>query len=135
MPPAFQSPAPAAPDPSAAGLAEPPEELSPAQQAFWREWAPHALERQTLIPATAAGFRELCQQWELKEQLAVRIAKAGGAAARKVDGLLRHYTKLAQRVDASMARFSLTSFGKPADGSKKKPQAPGASPWAQVATR
>lgn len=111
-------------------LTVPPADLSGSAKTFWRHAAPEAIAARTLIPSTMVGFRELCQQWAMKEAIAKDIEKVG-AASRSADGSLRHYVKLAQRVDSSLARFKLTGFGKPADSGGAKKLSP--SPWAQVA--
>src|SRR5687767_4127776 len=73
-------------------LLEPPDDLSEAEQTCWRKLAPRAMRQRTLTDAEAPGFRELCQVFVMKEQVAARIAKAkAGAATKAVDGLLRHY--------------------------------------------
>ncbi|OFW37638.1 MAG: hypothetical protein A3J29_06080 [Acidobacteria bacterium RIFCSPLOWO2_12_FULL_67_14b] len=128
-----------------AALLEPPADLpdvssSPAlpgvvltsQQVYWRRWAPHAIEQRTLTPATAAGFRELCEVAAFKDELAARLQRFG------IDGKagaerMRTYTRLSQRLDAALGRFKLTAFGKPADGGGGRRQEPGAvNPFAQV---
>lgn len=119
--------------PQEAGLIDPPADLSPAQQEFWRRWAPFAIEQRTLIPATVAGFRELCEQFALKQVLARRI-HALGAGSEKAASRLRAYVQLAQRLDSTLARFKLTSFGKPADNAGRARQT-AANPWAQVVTK
>lgn len=53
-----------------------------------------------------------------------------GADTKEAAPYLLSYLKLAQRVDASLARFKLTAFGKPAVSDKPQPAA---NPWAQVA--
>lgn len=95
-------------------LTTPPADLPEAQHAFWRRYAPAAIEQLTLVPSTVAGFRELCERFVLKETLAARIASFKlGAASKSADALLRQYVKLAQRVEASLKEFKLTAFGKP----------------------
>jgi phage terminase small subunit len=112
-------------------LLTPPTDLTPAQQDFWRRWAPCAMEQRTLVPATIAGFRELCEQFDLKQKVARRI-QALGAGSPKAAGHLGAYVKLAQRVDSTLARFKLTGMGKPADNAGRARQT-AANPWAQVA--
>lgn len=114
-----------------AGLAEPPPDLTPAQQDFWRRWAPLAIEQRTLIPATVPGFRELCEQFTLKEALARRIQRLGPGSERAA-ARVSLYVKLAQRLDSTLARFKLTGLGKPADTAARA-RASAANPWAQVA--
>ncbi len=93
-------------------LLTPPPDLTPAQQDYWRRWAPLAVEQRTLVPATRPGFRELCEQADLKAKLARRI-HALGAGSEKAGSRLSAYVKLAQRLDSSLARFKLTGMGKP----------------------
>lgn len=115
-------------------LAIPPIDLLPAEQAFWRLYATAAVEQRTLVPSTVIGFRELCEQFALKQALAMRINKyALGAGSKSAEGPLRAYVKLAQRIDATLARFKLTAFGKPADVGAAK--TPAANPWALVAAK
>jgi hypothetical protein len=123
--------APAAPPADVAALLTPPSDLPADQQACWALYAKSAVEQRTLVPATVAGFRELCEQFAFKAAISARIQKAK-AGSKKSDGLLRHYVKLAQRLDSTLARFKLTSFGKPADGQggARKTSAP--SPWAAI---
>lgn len=123
---------PAPPADDVPALADPPADLLPDQQAFWRLYAPSAIEQRTLVPATVIGFRELCEQFALKQAIAARINTYKlGAGSKSADAALRSYVKLAQRIDATLARFKLTAFGKPADvGAAKQPVA---NPWAQVA--
>jgi hypothetical protein len=113
-------------------LLAPPADLPPAQQDFWRIYAPYAIEQRTLVAATVAGFRELCEQFALKQTIARGIQRLG-AGSSKAEGRMRNYVKLAQRLDATLARFKLTGFGKPVDagGARKA----GTSPWAQVASK
>jgi len=113
--PTVASPA-SEPEPAVAALVEPPGDLPVDQQAVWRRFAAHAVAQGTLVPATVPGFRELCEQMTFKDAIAAKIAKA--PAGRRSDGPLRHYVKLAQRVDATLARYKLTAFGKPAERDK-----------------
>jgi hypothetical protein len=53
-----------------------------------------------------------------------------GAGTREADGYLKQYGRLAQRLDASLARFKLTADGKPATPA---PAAATVNPWARVA--
>lgn len=130
--PTDPAPAPEVETGPVSALLEPPDDLSEPEQACWRKFAPRAMRQRTLTDAEAPGFRELCQVFVMKEQVAARIAKAkSGAATKAVDGLLRHYVKLGQRVDALFARFKLTAFGKPSDAAAAKPVK--ANPWASMA--
>jgi hypothetical protein len=112
-------------------LAMPPADLRPAEQALWKLYALHAIEQRTLVPATVAGFRELVEVFVLKDDLHAKIQKFGTDGKSGQDRL-RTYTRLSQRLDAALARYKLTAFGKPMDsgggGAKKAP----ANPWAQV---
>lgn len=121
-------PAPA--DAASSPLATPPEGMREAEAAVWRELAPHAIAQMTLVPGTLRGFRELCEHVVMKQSIADTIAAAGPATS-GMDALLRHYAKLAQRVDASLARYRLTAQGKPEPTAVVKPKA--ASPWAMAA--
>jgi phage terminase small subunit len=114
-----------------ASLLEPPADLIPAQQEFWRRWAPFAIEQRTLVPATVAGFRELCEQFVLKAAIARRLQRLG-PGSEKALSTMRSYVQLAQRLDSTLARFKLTGFGKPADSGGRARQA-ATNPWAQVA--
>lgn len=124
---------PPAPEAAVVDLAIPPEDLPEAQQAFWRRYAPAALEQQTLVCSTLLGFRELCEQFALKQTLAARITSYKlGAASKSADRLLRQYVKLAQRIDASLGRFKLTAFGKPVlPMTTRRPVV--SNPWTEVA--
>lgn len=128
----------AAVDPSIAVLAEPPADLSDVPPAgelttvtaksVWRLFAPLAIELGTLTPHTVPGFRELAQQYVMKEDAAARLMKYG-MGDKSGRERARSFAQLAQRLDASLARFKLTAFGKPAEGAgAKKPSA--ANPWA-----
>lgn len=112
-------------------LAIAPKKLPKDQAGFWNTYAPSAIEQGTLTPATVAGFRELCEQWAFKEKLAAAIRRKG-AATLDAQSDLRAYVRLAQRVDSSLARFKLTSFGKAVETIPIPKQKP-ANPWAQVA--
>jgi hypothetical protein len=117
----------------AATLLEPPPGVSEPEAIAWRALAPHAIAQQTLVAATRVGFRELVEQLVMKQTIADSIAKVG-ADHPGVDGLLRHYAKLAQRLDATLARFRLTGSGKPeAAAARKAPASP--SPWAMAGTK
>jgi hypothetical protein len=115
------------------GLAVPPADLSPAQREVWSRFAPHALAQRTLVPTSAPGFRELCEQFVVKQAIFRRMEKLGLASAR-AEGMRKRYEKMAQRVDATFARFKLTAFGKPAEGNAAA-RKPATNPWSQVASR
>jgi hypothetical protein len=114
-------------DSAASSLAEPPADLSDSRKAFWREWAPLAIAEGTLTDATVLGFRELSEQFVIKETLGKQCEakEPGWGEAFKL------WVKATQRVDSSMARFKLTALGKSA---APKPKAANTNPWAAVAT-
>jgi len=125
IPPAMQ----AAIDQSIASdspLLEPPADLSEARKTFWREWAPLAVAEGTLTEATVLGFRELSEQFVIKDTLGrqCEAKEPGWGEAFKL------WVKATQRVDSSMARFKLTALGKSATP-KRAPTA--VNPWARVA--
>lgn len=113
-----------------ASLLVPPRDLPRDQRKYWVRYAPLAIAQQTLIPAHIPGFRELCEQAAFKDALAkqIRKMKPESPAASET---LRHYEKLVQRLDATLARFRLTGFGRPASTSAAARKA-AASPWAAV---
>jgi hypothetical protein len=102
----------------------------PSPQDFWRQWAPLALEQRTLVPATVPGFSELCELASFKAEVAARLRKFG-SQGKEGDARQKQYAKLSQRVDATLGRFKLTAFARPADGSAAKK--PAANPFAVVA--
>jgi len=113
-------------------LADPPDGVGERAAELWRELAPHAIAQGTLVPATVQGFRELVEHVAMKQELVAKIVQAGGAAAKDADGLMRHYAKIAQRLDASLARFRLTASGKPEPSAVRVKVA---NPWAAVASK
>jgi hypothetical protein len=102
------------------------------QAEIWRRLAPLATDQGTLTAFSVPGFRELCQQLVLKDELWSKIMRFGieGKSGRDRQ---KDYARIAQRVDASLARFKLTAFGKPDDGAGAggAQQAP-TNPWAQA---
>lgn len=124
-----QPPIPDLPESDRVALSEAPLGVSEAARALWHQWAPQALAERTLTPATAAGFAQLCQQWAYVTSLAKKIDHLGPDTKEAIPYMIG-YLKLAQRLDASLARFKLTAFGKPAVSDKPKAAA---NPWAQVA--
>jgi len=114
-----------------ARLLEPPEGLSVEAQPIWRRLAGHAITERTLTPSTAAGFGQLCQQWVYLVAMDKKIRHLG-PDTKEASPYFLNYLKLAQRLDASLARFKLTAFGKPAV--LEKPKA-AANPWAQVGAK
>lgn len=107
-----------------------PRDLPRDQRKYWTRYAPLALAQQTLIPAHLPGFRELCEQAAFKDGLAKQIRKLKPESPAASD-TLRHYEKLVQRLDATLARFRLTGMGKPASAAGAARKA-AASPWAAV---
>lgn len=112
-------------------LLDPPEGLPEPASTFWRAWAPHAIERGTLDQAAAIGFRELCERYAWRRALWDRLQTLGIASA-EADRVLKRYEKASHLYDQSLARFKLTSFGKPIDGQAGKPEAPPVNPWASL---
>ncbi len=110
-------------------LLQAPDDLPELARHCWLTYAGHAVAERTLTPATAAGFRQCCQQWAYVAEIDARIQHLG-AATQDAQPYLMQYIRLSQRLDASLARFKLTAFGKPVTTDKPKPAA---NPWAQVA--
>jgi hypothetical protein len=123
------APEPPVVDVAPAGLAIPPADLPVAEQAFWARYAPIAIEQRTLVEATVAGFRELSEQFVIKDEMIKHIHVLGATSA-EADRLVKRYEKLAQRVDASLKAFKLTAFGKPVEGAK--PRQAAVNPWAAL---
>ena len=117
------------PDYDDVDLLVPPSDLMPAQRRAWRLLAPHAVEQQTLVPATLAGFRQLCRQWVMADVFAAKIGRLG-AGSQSASRFVVIALKIDQRLDATLARFKLTGFGKPAD--KKDPKGQASNTWAEV---
>jgi hypothetical protein len=114
LPPALQ-PAPAA---VTTGLEEPPADLGDREKTVWRALAPRAIAERTLIEATVPGFRELCEQLVVKEDIAA--ASAGAVNQHRWLALL---LKAQQRVDVTLDRYRLTARGQAAPP-PAKPAAP-----------
>jgi hypothetical protein len=112
-----------APPPSARpadeDLAIPPADLPADQMAIWRAYAPLAIERHTLTPATVPAFRLLCE-------LDVQKAVVGRLVDKGALGGLRTFMQLSRQVEALLARFALAPFGKPIEDAAA---APAANPW------
>lgn len=122
--------APALTDEEQASLLEPPADLkSERARGFWTFAAPHAIRQRTLTQAEVPGFRQLCTQWAFIEDLVVRLDLLG-PATKDADAAMKSYVRLSQRLDASLARFKLTAFGKPAVAEKPKAAA---NPWGAIA--
>src|SRR4051812_12153240 len=58
-------------------LLEPPTDLEASAQGVWRTYAGYAVGEKTLTEATAAGFREFCQQWVYLHELDKTIQRLG----------------------------------------------------------
>lgn len=109
-----------------AALLEPPEGLPEAQGAFWRLWAPLALERRTLTTETVPAFVLLCEL-EAKRRAIGAVLDAPGAEPSPAG--LRIFAQFSKQVEGLMGRFCLAPFGKPVAAEKPKPAA---NPFAQV---
>ena len=107
-----------------------PDGLSKEAQLVWIKLAEHAIAERTLTPATAAGFAQLCQQWVYLDALDKKIQHLG-PDTKEASPYFQTWKAVVMRVDASLARFKLTAFGKPA--TKEKPKA-AVNPWAQLGT-
>jgi hypothetical protein len=122
-PPAGSGPA----EPGAAALDAlrvPPPDLPKPQREFWAAWAPLAIERRTLVPGHAPGFRQLCRLAWVAGMMEKRLVRLG-PATEAAESLMNRYVKVEQRLESALQRFDLTGMGKPVgDGSRKK--APGA---------
>ena len=122
-------PAPAVTSEERAGLLEPPDGLSVAEAKHWRALAPQAIARSTLVPATEAGFRELCARLAQVEAFDAKIVLVG---ADTLDALpfLKERRSWAKELNTSLKDFRLTGFGKPEFSDKPKKAV---NPFAQVA--
>jgi hypothetical protein len=95
----------------------------------WNELAPHACAALTLVPGTAAAFRQLCGRIVLLQQIEAQIEadgimgtkvslqmdETGGGlqtVEKKAHDLLTKSMTLMQRVDQGMMRFRLSPMGK-----------------------
>lgn len=114
-----------------AALCKPPKGLSGAEHAAWTRFAEQALAERTLTPTTVPGFVELCRQSAYVSEIDATIQRLG-IGTKEAEPYLKQYVRLAQRYDASLARFKLTAFGKPVAAEKPKQAA---NPWAQVARK
>ena len=106
-------------------LAIPPVDIAVEQQAFWRDYAPLAIERLTLTESTVPAFRLLCELHAKKVVVGTMVDK--GAL-----GGLRVFLQLAKQVETLMARFCLAPFGKPAKSEKPKKVE---NPWGAFGNR
>lgn len=109
-------------------LAPPPDLKDPVARQCWKRFAPLAITGRTLTPETMPGFRQLCQQWSYAESLDAMIQLLGAASA-DAEEKMKTWLKVSQRLDASLARFKLTAFGKPAVAEKPKASA---NPFAAI---
>lgn len=111
---------------SDAGKIKKPDGLTADQDAFWDEYAPLAVERRTLTPATTPAFRLLCELQEERVAVKRTLDKDGRTYIKvTVDGagteheelkahpLKADYAKLSKQVETLMGRFLLAPFGKP----------------------
>jgi len=100
-------------------LRDPPPELSPAEKKHWRRLAPLAMDRDTLVPATEAGFRELCARMAQVEAFDAKIALVG---CDTLDALpfQKERRSWARDLNTSLKDFKLTAFGKPETSGKPK---------------
>lgn len=114
-------------DPSATALDAlrvPPADLPKPQREIWAAWAPLAIERRTLVPGHAPGFRQLCRLAWVAGMMERRLARLG-PATEAAESLMTRYVKVEQRLESALQRFDLTGMGKPVtDAARKK--APGA---------
>lgn len=123
----------------------PPKDLPEDQHAFWRTYAPLAIDAGTLTNQTEGAFRLLCELDAEKRATRETIAKDGRTTVGittdvtsseqhvqiKAHPLTSAYRQLAQRVETLMGRFALAPFGKPLEGAgKRKPVT--TSPWLAI---
>ena len=100
---------------------EPPKGLTTTERAVWQCLAPQATAAGTLVPATAADFRELVRLHVHVERTHAEFLRAGwNEYGLKLE---RAYRGAVQRLEAKMRAFRLAPIGKeiapPAD---EKPQ-------------
>src|SRR5262245_7689676 len=81
---------------------EPPAGLPKAVLTVWRELAPSAFEARTLTRSTVPAFVMLCRNVVTERRLGKKLDTAGGP----------NHRGMIQRVEAEMARFCLSPFGK-----------------------
>jgi terminase small subunit-like protein len=124
----------------------PPADLPEDQHAFWRMYAPLAMDAGTLTRQTEGAFRLLCELDAEKRATRETIAKDGRTTMGittdvtsseqhvqiKAHPLTSAYRQLAQRVETLMGRFALAPFGKPLEGQRKKGPMT-TSPWLAIA--
>lgn len=103
-----------------------PDDLTSAERAVWMLEEREALQNRTLVPATAAAFRELCQQIVFRDTLKAQIDKDGLTYLKvTVDGsgqehtelkkhpLLSEYRGTCRDIAAARTAFRLRPIGKP----------------------
>jgi hypothetical protein len=112
-------------------LLVPPDDLSDDAREFWTAYAPRAIDERTLVPATAYGFRVLCQQAAEHRRL-MAVMNTGTGLSKKAGAARRDWLKLSPRLEVSLKNFKLTAWGKPADGSRGRRETP-QNPWAKFA--
>lgn len=91
----------------------------------WNELAPFACEQRTLVPATVAAFRDLCEAIVSKRKMAEQIESDGLTYLKvTIDGsgqehneikahpLISQHRGMMQRVEAGFVRFRLAPIGK-----------------------
>lgn len=101
------------------GLLDPPPDLTAAERACWKVWAPRAIQRDTLVPANEPGFRELCSRMATVKALDAKIDLVGRDT---LDALpfLKERRGWAKDLNTSLKDFKLTAFGKPETSGKPK---------------
>lgn len=125
----------------------PPDDLPEDQRAFWRVYAPAAIEAHTLTPQTVGAFRLLCELDAEKQATKAVIDRDGRTYEKawtdssgqehvelKAHPLTTAYRQLAQRVETLMGRFGLAPFGKPVAATKREQKAK-TNPWAAIVKR
>jgi hypothetical protein len=116
------------PLPDAPAIA-PPDDLSPEERAVWDLWAPAAQQERTLVPATVASFRLLCQlevdRRSLRDRFTVSLHRSQGTGqprallymgSEEEMAARREHRALARDIKAMLKDFRLGSFGKEIDG-------------------
>lgn len=103
-------------------LNEPPANLPEDQKQFWRDHAPLAIAKDTLIAETVPAFVLLCEL-HAKKVVVGKLVDEGQM------GGLRVFLQLSKQVEGLMARFCLAPFGKPLKAPKP---AATANPWAAL---
>jgi phage terminase small subunit len=125
----------------------PPSDLPEDQRAFWRTYAPAAIEAHTLTPQTVGAFWLLCELDAEKRAQKATIDRDGRTYEKawtdssgqehvelKAHPLTTSYRQLAQRVESLMGRFGLAPFGKPVQSTRREQQSK-SNPWAAIVKR